>query len=86
MYLLGRYCLGVAPLKPGFAEYEVKPCLGGLEWMEGDVPAPFGRIHVRADGKSATVRSDGGKGVLVMPDGRRIEIPAGKTVSAGWKN
>ena len=70
MYLLGRYCLGVAPLKPGFAEYEVKPCLGGLEWMEGDVPAPFGRIHVRADGKSATV----------------IEIPAGKTVSAGWKN
>lgn len=29
--------------------YDVKPNLGGLDWIEGDVPTPWGRIHVRAD-------------------------------------
>ena len=82
VYLLGRYFLGVRPTKPGFAEYEVRPNLGGLAWMEGDVPAPFGRIHVRADGKGVEVRADGGIGTLVMPDGRRLRVPAGVTVSA----
>ena len=82
VYLIGRYYLGVTPSKPGFAEYEVRPSLGGLEWIEGDVPTPFGKIHVRADAKSCTVRSDGGKGVVVTPDGRRIDIPAGQDVTA----
>jgi hypothetical protein len=27
----------------------VKPNLGGLDWIEGDVPTPWGKIHVRAD-------------------------------------
>ena len=83
-YLLGKYYLGVVPTKPGFAAYEVKPAPGGLEWMEGDVPAPFGLIHVRTDAKGVSVRSDGGEGTLVMPDGRRLAIPAGEVVSAGW--
>lgn len=54
-YLLGRYYLGVTPTSPGFATYEVKPNLGGLEWMEGDVPTPWGRIHVRVDATGTTV-------------------------------
>jgi len=49
VYLLGRYFLGVVPTSPGFATYDVKPNLGGLDWIEGDVPTPWGRIHVRAD-------------------------------------
>ena len=49
VYLLGRYYLGVTPTSPGFATYDVKPNLGGLDWIEGDVPTPWGRIHVRAD-------------------------------------
>lgn len=28
IYLIGRYFLGVKPLKPGYAEYEVRPNLG----------------------------------------------------------
>lgn len=48
-YLFGKYFLGVTPTSPGFKTYDVKPNLGGLEWMEGDVPTPWGRIHVRAD-------------------------------------
>lgn len=48
-YLLGKYYLGVKPTSPGFATYEVKPNLGGLDWIEGDVPTPWGSIHVYAD-------------------------------------
>ncbi|MGN0833096.1 MAG: MGH1-like glycoside hydrolase domain-containing protein [Kiritimatiellia bacterium] len=54
-YLLGKYYLGVVPTSPGFGTYAVKPNLGGLEWIEGDVPTPWGRIHVRADRNGHTV-------------------------------
>lgn len=79
-YLLGKYYLGVTPTKPGFEEYEVKPNLGGLDWIEGDVPAPFGKIHVRADKTGVKVRSEGGKGILIVKD-KRAEIPANKEIS-----
>ena len=80
LYLLGRYYLGVSPLKPGYAEYEVRPQLGDLEWMRGDVPTPFGRIHVEMNRHSVTVRSDGGVGTLCV-DGQRIKIEAGKEIT-----
>ena len=80
-YLLGKYYLGVTPTQPGFAAYEVKPNLGGLDWIEGDVPTPFGRIHVKFDKKSVSVLSDGGKGVLVLPTGQRVDIPARREIS-----
>ena len=80
VYLMGKYYLGVKPTKPGYAEYEVRPVLGGLKWMEGEVPTPFGKIHVRMDGRQVSVRSDGGKGTLFI-DGKRIEIPVGKELT-----
>lgn len=82
IYLLGKYYLGVSPTKPGYEEYEVRPTLGGLEWMEGDVPTPFGRIHIKMDKKTINVRSNGGKGVLVLGTDK-YEIPAGKEISIG---
>ncbi|MDO5446396.1 MAG: amylo-alpha-1,6-glucosidase [Prevotellaceae bacterium] len=66
VYLLGKYYLGVRPTKPGFEEYEVRPVLGGLEWMEGDVPTPFGKIHVRVSKDEVSVYSDGGNGTLYI--------------------
>jgi len=81
VYLLGRYYLGVAPTAPGFSKYEVRPNLGGLEWMDGAVPTPFGLIRVKAGPDGVTVLSDGGEGTLVMPDGRKVAVPAGKAVS-----
>ncbi len=74
IYLLGRYYLGVKPTAPGFATYEVRPNLGGLKWMEGKVPAPFGVIRVKADREGVEVLSDGGRGTLVLPDGRTLPI------------
>ena len=79
VYLMGKFYLGVKPTKPGYTEYEVKPTLGGLEWMEGEVPTPFGKVYVKMDVRQVTVRSDGGKGTLLV-DGKRIEIPVGKEI------
>ncbi len=77
IYLLGRYYLGVEPVKPGYEEYTVRPALGGLEWMEGNVPTPFGTIYVKMDKKSVTVKADGGHGILILGRGeneKHIEI------------
>lgn len=68
IYLLGKYYLGVQPTKPGYEEYVVKPVLGGLTWMKGDVPTPFGKIHVEMDRDKVTVLSDGGNGMLILGD------------------
>ena len=79
LYLFGKYYLGVRPTKPGYAEYEVCPSLGGLEWMEGEVPTPFGKVSVKMDARQVSVKSDGGKGTLLI-GGKRIDIPAGKEI------
>ena len=42
----GNVLLGVRPLTPGFACYEVKPYCGDLTHAEGEVPTPHGMIRV----------------------------------------
>ena len=46
--------LGIRPTKPGFAEFVVEPKTVGLDFAEGSVPTPHGRIfvewHKREDG------------------------------------
>ena len=74
-YLLGRYYLGVTPTSPGFATYDVRPDLGGLDWMEGDVPTPSGPVHVSVRDGVATVRGNGaGTGTLFW-NGTATTIP-----------
>ena len=68
VYLLGKYYLGVKPTKPGYKEYEVRPALGDLEWMEGDVPTPHGMIHVSMDRRQIKVRATEGRGTLYYKD------------------
>lgn len=79
IYLIGKYFLGVRPTKPGYEEYEVHPALGGLKWMEGDVPTPFGKIHVKMNTHEISVQSDGGHGTLFIGD-QQISIPANKEI------
>jgi Bacterial alpha-L-rhamnosidase C-terminal domain len=43
---LTRYVLGVVPTSPGFATFAVTPHVGDLEYAEGNVPTPHGRIRV----------------------------------------
>ncbi|MDD3195589.1 MAG: alpha-L-rhamnosidase C-terminal domain-containing protein, partial [Paludibacter sp.] len=60
IYLLGKYYIGIQPLKAGYSEYSVQPHLGGLKWMEGSVPTPDGDIRLRMDER--TISIEGGKG------------------------
>jgi hypothetical protein len=74
IYIIGKYFLGVRPVTPGYETYEVRPTLGGLEWMEGEVPTPFGKISIKMDQQKVAVFSDGGQGSLVLGD-QLIDIP-----------
>ena len=56
LYLIGRYFLGVEPTSPGFRTYRVRPCLGGLKWMRGRVPTPYGPIEVSVKDGSVNVK------------------------------
>ena len=80
IYIIGGYFFGVRPTKPGYEEYEVCPVLGSLEWMEGQVPTPFGLIRVKMNRQQVTVYSDGGKGILTI-GGHKTEIPPQKEVT-----
>jgi hypothetical protein len=66
LYLLGKYYLGVRPLSAGYASYVVAPVLGGLEWMEGEVPTPHGNIKVYCSRKKMVIHTVEGKGVLQL--------------------
>jgi alpha-L-rhamnosidase len=64
IYLLGKYFLGVKPESPGYKTYTVEPCLCDLQWMEGDVPTPDGKIHLYCSAKEIKVKADSGTGTL----------------------
>lgn len=64
IYLLGKYYLGVKPVKPGYEEFEIRPVLGGLEFMEGKVPTPHGEINVYMDSHTIKVKATEGCGYL----------------------
>jgi hypothetical protein len=64
LYLLGKYYLGVRPLTAGYATYEIEPHLGGLQWMEGEVPTPHGKIKVSCTRKQIRIHTVGGRGTL----------------------
>ena len=85
IYLLGKYYLGVQPTKPGYEEFEVRPALGDLEWMAGDVPTPQGLIHVFMDRHQVRVRATAtnATGWLVV-HGQRIQIEGCKEVVVNY--
>jgi hypothetical protein len=77
VYLLGKYYLGVRPMKPGYEEFEVRPNLGDLEWIAGDVPTPNGLIHVEMNRHEIKVRATAGRGTLYYGD-QQLTIEAGR--------
>jgi len=66
IYILGRYFLGVRPLAPGYENFEIKPDLGPLQWIEGTVPTPKGVINVYMDQSTIKVTFTSHKGILVF--------------------
>lgn len=70
VYLLGKYYLGVKPVKPGYEEFEIRPVLGGLEYIDGQVPTPNGSIHVYRDKQTIKVKASEGAGYLYFKSTR----------------
>ena len=88
IYLIGRYFLGVEPLQPGYisadgkAAWTARPTLGGLAWMRGDVPTPFGPIHIEMDENKLIVTAPNGIGRgEIRVAGKSATIEAGQTVT-----
>ncbi|MDO5570885.1 MAG: alpha-rhamnosidase [Bacteroidales bacterium] len=49
VYLFGKYYLGVKPTNVAYSEYEIRPNLGGLKWIKGEVPTKNGNIGVEVN-------------------------------------
>lgn len=84
VYLLGKYYLGVRPVKDGYEEFAIHPMLGGLEWMEGSVPTPNGDIRVYMDQTTIRVKAGEGSGYITFAGGKEPKANIG-TIEA-WGN
>jgi hypothetical protein len=78
IYLLGKYYLGVRPTSPGYETYTIEPQLGGLQWMQGEVPTPNGNIKVYVNNKDIKVTGVKGVGTL------KFKSSAAPTSNAGF--
>ena len=79
IYLLGKYYMGVKPTGPGYATYEIRPDLGGLQWMEGTVPTPKGQVYLKCSTTTIQVEATEGVGTLflkssIKPQGAGIVV------------
>lgn len=83
IYLLGKYFLGVRPVKPGYEEWSVRPCLGGLKWMKGSVPTPNGTIDVSVTPKQITVKADDGSGYVYISSKTKPKASKGTVETLG---
>ena len=83
VYLLGKYYLGVRPTKPGYAEFEIRPSLGDLDWLQGDVPTPHGMIHVEMNRHEVKVLATEGSGTLFIA-GQQIPVKSGTEVCISY--
>ncbi|WP_435226099.1 alpha-L-rhamnosidase C-terminal domain-containing protein [Streptomyces sp. Tue6028] len=50
---LTEQVLGVTPVNPGYATWNIKPHTGDLKWAEGSVPTKYGDIAVKWQSKEA---------------------------------
>ena len=83
IYLLGKYYLGVKPTSPAYKTYVVEPNLGDLQWMEGDVPTPNGKVHLYFSTKEIKVKADEGTGTLRFNSKSKPVCKEGTVVAKG---
>ena len=77
IYLLGKYYLGIQPVKAGYSEFAITPNLGGLTWMEGTVPTPHGSIHLYMNTNTIKVKASEGKGYLTIASSTKPKADKG---------
>ncbi len=65
---LSRRVLGITPAAPGFSRVHIKPDLGGLEFVHGAYPTPFGPIEVTYEYHHGDIQKE-------------IKLPSGVTLA-----
>jgi hypothetical protein len=83
VYLLGKYYLGIQPVKAGYNEFAINPNLGGLKWMEGTVPTPHGEIKLYMNEKTIKVTASEGKGYLTFSSSTKPRASKGTIEKMG---
>ncbi len=80
IYLLGRYCCGVAPTEVGYKTFEMKPAFGRYKEIRAAVPVKDGVVEIGLrDGKLEVLATVPG-GTLIF-GGKEYELPANVKVS-----
>lgn len=77
IYLIGRYFMGIRPLKPGYEEFEAEPNLELFSEFKAEFPVGKGQLMMEWSGDSLKIRSSVGGGRLRM-GGQVVELEAGK--------
>lgn len=86
IYLLGKYYLGVSPNTAGYDTYTIEPSLGGLQWMEGKVPAANGDISVYMNKKEIRINSAVGTGKLKIKSKSKPQAKGAQVVEISKGN
>ncbi|MCS6831534.1 MAG: hypothetical protein NZ749_12950, partial [bacterium] len=76
-FALPTCVLGVRPIEPGFARFEVRPFLGDLEWAKGVIPTPRGEVALSLRREGERIHVD----VTVPQDA--VAVVGGKEYGAG---
>lgn len=77
IYLIGRYFMGIAPIKPGYAEFEVRPCLEMFHDFKAEFPVGKGQLAMEWSDGNLKIRSSAGGGKLILGD-RSMELEMGR--------
>lgn len=77
IYLIGRYFMGIAPLKPGYGEFEVRPNFALFQSFKGNFPVGKGQLYMEWSDGSLNIRSSCSGGRLLYGN-QVLELEAGK--------
>lgn len=78
IYLIGRYYMGVRPLKPGYEEFEVAPQCTSFEELECTVPVKGGTVVIQYEKNQLKVTADREGGILRF-EGKEVKLLKGET-------
>lgn len=80
--LLSQYVAGIAPVQPGFKEFEINPQMGDLTSAQVTVDTQYGMIKADLQRKGKRVRITfevpEGTSAYVVKNGKRIKFDSGK--------
>lgn len=85
IYLFGKYFLGVYPTSDGYETFDVKPYLGGFEYINGTVPMNGGEVKVFLSKDKLCVTATKNGGTLIW-NNKTYALEANKEICISEEN